>query len=518
MCPDIEVYAPLVAAAFGLADVVDDGHPAHRLRVRLADRALRADQPAARDRGQAAGTGRRPGHRVAAARPRGLAAGAPPLRLHRRRPRADRPVDRRLRRPLGPGRRGTAQPFGLGGFPQGTWRAGLDRILLGATMAEEGGNWLGLALPIDDVGSGDVDLAGRLAELADRVQLAVDLLAGPKPVADWLATLSAAVAGLTSVSGDDAWQQGELDREFADIAAGAGPGSTTVLRLPDVRALLAGRLGGRPTRANFRTGNLTVCTMVPMRSVPHRVICLVGLDDGVFPRGAHPDGDDVLARDPVVGERDRRGEDRQLLLDALLAATGTVVITYTGADERTGAIRPPSVPVGELLDTLDDMAVTAAGAPARSQVLVRHPAAALRRPQRHPRRAGRPRAVQLRPGRAGGGHGRRPVRGWPPRRSSTQPLPDPAADGSRPGPADRPAAQPRPRIPPAAAGRGGALRGERAVRRAARRAGRPAAVGHRRAAAARPAGRPGPRHHRAGRVAARDPAARSARPARPRHA
>ena len=93
-----------------------------------------------------------------------------------------------------------------------------------------------------------------------------------------------------------------------------------VLRLADVRALLADRLRGRPTRANFRTGELTVCTMVPMRSVPHRVVALLGLDDGVFPRGGGVDGDDVLARDPCVGERDLRSEDRQLLLDALMSA------------------------------------------------------------------------------------------------------------------------------------------------------------------------------------------------------
>ena len=57
-----------------------------------------------------------------------------------------------------------------------------------------------------------------------------------------------------------------------------------LLRLNDIRAMLSAHLAGRPTRANFRTGTLTVCTMVPMRSVPHRVVCLVGLDDGVFPR------------------------------------------------------------------------------------------------------------------------------------------------------------------------------------------------------------------------------------------
>ena len=124
------------------------------------------------------------------------------------------------------------------------------------------------------------------------------------------------------------------------------------LELAEVRALLAERLQGRPTRANFRTGHLTICTLVPMRSVPHRVVCLLGLDDGTFPRKAPRDGDDLMLIDPHVGERDARTEDRQLLLDALLAATDRLIITYTGHDERTNVPRPPAVPVGELLDVV----------------------------------------------------------------------------------------------------------------------------------------------------------------------
>jgi exodeoxyribonuclease V gamma subunit len=145
------------------------------------------------------------------------------------------------------------------------------------------------------------------------------------------------------------------------------------LGLGDVRSVLADRLRGRPTRAGFRTGNLTVCSMVPMRSVPHRVVCLLGLDDGVFPRTTGVDGDDVLGRDPLVGERDRRSEDRQLLLDAMLAAKEHLVIVHTGADERTNTRRPPAVPVGEILDVVDATARTADGQPAREQVVVRHP-------------------------------------------------------------------------------------------------------------------------------------------------
>ncbi len=160
-----------------------------------------------------------------------------------------------------------------------------------------------------------------------------------------------------------------MDREFADISAQAGSRTQTILRLPDVKALLERHLAGRPTRANFRTGTLTVCTMVPMRSVPHRVVCLVGLDDGVFPRLGVIDGDDALARDPMTGERDIRSEDRQLLLDAIGAATEKLVITYTGANAYSGQRKPPAVPLLELLDALD---VTTPDR-VRDHVLVEHP-------------------------------------------------------------------------------------------------------------------------------------------------
>ena len=97
------------------------------------------------------------------------------------------------------------------------------------------------------------------------------------------------------------------------------------------------------------------------------------MDDGAFPRVSARDGDDVLARDPLIGERDPRSEDRQVLLDAIMAATDHLVITYTGADDRTNEPRPPCVPLGELLDTLDAMAVTATGAPVRTRARVEHP-------------------------------------------------------------------------------------------------------------------------------------------------
>ena len=99
----------------------------------------------------------------------------------------------------------------------------------------------------------------------------------------------------------------------------------------------------------------------------------MGLDDGVFPRQTARDGDDLLLLDPHVGDRDARSEDRQLLLDAVLAATDHLVITYAARDERTNLRRPPAVPLGELLDVVDRTARFPDAATTRERVIVEHP-------------------------------------------------------------------------------------------------------------------------------------------------
>ena len=218
--------------------------------------------------------------------------------------------------------------YGLPHVLQGTWQVALDRLLVGAAMAEDHeAGYLGGALPLDDVDSTDIDLAGRLAELLERLELLLAELTGTRPVSAWLATLGrgAGPARPRRTRVRD-WQTIEARQVLADVAATAQAHAGTELRLSDVRALLAGRLAGRPTRAGFRTGALTVCSLEPMRAVPHRVICLLGLDDGTFPRSAPDAGDDLLLREPRIGERDRRSEDRQLFLDALTAAREHLVV------------------------------------------------------------------------------------------------------------------------------------------------------------------------------------------------
>jgi exodeoxyribonuclease V gamma subunit len=265
--------------------------------------------------------------------------------------------------------------FLLEGIEANTWQAGLDRILLGVTMAEERQRLFGSTLPLDDVESGDIDLAGRLSEFIDRLRAALDALTGFRSIDAWAATLAEISDSLTATLPTYAWQRAQLKAlldELVDEATGGQTASGMGLSCDDIRSILSDRLKGRPTRANFCTGHLTVCTLVPMRSIPHRVVCLLGLDDGSFPRHIERDGDDLTARNQRVGDRDARSEDRQLLLDALLAARDHLVVTYSGRDERSNLPRPPAVPVGELLDVVDHTARTPTGR-ARDAIVLKHP-------------------------------------------------------------------------------------------------------------------------------------------------
>ena len=197
-------------------------------------------------------------------------------------------------------------------------------MLVGVTMAEDERSFHRV-LPLDDVDSRAIDLAGRFSELVERLTVA--------------ARCALAIAATDRLVGRTRRGRRLADSQLRTGTAGSATScsdcSTTSSPRPtahpeprrsqlspgEIAAHLKARLEGRPTRANFRTGHLTVCTLEPMRSVPHRIVCLLGLDDDAFPRKAPRDGDDLLLDDPWIGERDPRSEDRQLLLDALMAAS-----------------------------------------------------------------------------------------------------------------------------------------------------------------------------------------------------
>jgi exodeoxyribonuclease V gamma subunit len=254
MCPDIEAYAPLITAAFGMAAVSDDGgehHPGHQLRVMLADRALTQTNPLLAVVSQLLDIA---GGRAEASRVLDLLASDP---VRRRFGFTENDLETitgwvqsaGIRWSFDEHHRGE---FGLADYVQNTWRFGLDRILAGVAVSDDAQRYYETTLPLDDVPSTSIDLAGRLAECIERLRRVTDDLAGEHPVDHWLEAIRTGVDELTDVSRDDEWQRGQLRRELTALAVDPGAQGTRV-RLSDVRALMGERVAGGAPPPHIRT-------------------------------------------------------------------------------------------------------------------------------------------------------------------------------------------------------------------------------------------------------------------------
>lgn len=356
LCPDLATFAPHLVAAFNVVPR-EHANPAHALRVRIADTSLLDLNPVL---GTISLLLDLASSRAVSTQLVDLCAHPPVARAFAFREedlkRIPQLVERSgIRWGVDAAQRAA---FGLGDIRQNTWVSGLDRILAGIALTDDALTPLGsTVLPLDDVGSNDVDLAGRLAELVTRVRRLLIAFAESRPVAGWVELFRQVVDGLTDTSFEDSWQTSHAHAVLADLADGA-PAEGTPLGVGDVRVLLADLLRGRPPRASHGNGSLIVCQPGQLPHVPHRLVALLGFDAHTFPRGSAVDGDDLLALLPASRDRDARSRDRGLLLDAVLAAGEKLVVVHEGRDPRSNEDKPVPVTLAELHGALDD--VTAA--------------------------------------------------------------------------------------------------------------------------------------------------------------
>lgn len=233
-----------------------------------------------------------------------------------------------------------------------SWRSGLDQVLMGVAVSDGDLQLaVGSIAPLGVEGD-EIAVAGRFADLIAGVEQLVERAGSPRPLAQWCSLLADAVDQFFAVDTDTRWQIEQVEqllRCLVDEAVVASSASTAMLALADVRRLLADRLRGSPARSDFFRGGVTVTSLLPLRGLPYRVVCVLGLDEAALV-GSSPaaDGDDLVDAEPRPGDPDARGELRQALLHALLAAGERIVITRTGRDPRTNAPVPPSTACAEL--------------------------------------------------------------------------------------------------------------------------------------------------------------------------
>lgn len=239
--------------------------------------------------------------------------------------------------------------FGIGDVQQNTWQLGVQRLVMGEAFSDDHLASVGVVSTVDDVASTDTALIGALAELVSRVSRLVRSLSGEASVTEWVARLRQAIDLLADVPFADSWQ---LSQVWSVLEAIESRGAASGARLApaDALALLADAIAERGVRPAFGSGALVVCSLEALARVPHRVVCLVGLDERSFPRRGLGDGDDLMVRDPLPGDPDPGAEDRQCVLDAVLAAGDHLVVVYQGQSSLTPEPHHPPAGVQELIE------------------------------------------------------------------------------------------------------------------------------------------------------------------------
>lgn len=235
-----------------------------------------------------------------------------------------------------------------------TWRAGLDRLLLGYALPGDGARVFDGILPHDGIEGENAATAGRLTAFAEALFDAAEELTRQRSVPAWVARLRGLVADFFDGDAETEGERGGLLAAITSLednvrqAEFAGEVSLRVVRSCLVHLVETGE-----GRAPLAAGAVTFCDLVSARGIPAKVVCVIGMNDGAFPRVQRTPTFDLIQEAPRSGDRSRRHGDRALFLEALLAARRVFYVSYVGQHIRENTPLPPSVLVSELVDYVE---------------------------------------------------------------------------------------------------------------------------------------------------------------------
>ncbi|MEH2919653.1 exodeoxyribonuclease V subunit gamma [Samsonia erythrinae] len=233
---------------------------------------------------------------------------------------------------------------------QHTWRFGLTRMLLGYAMDSQAGDWQGV-LPYDESSGLIAELAGQLAELLMQIHQWRQRLSQSRELAEWQPLCRELIDAFFDADRDTEAALALVEKQWQYVIdmgmAARYPQPVSISRLRDE---LSRRLDQERLSQRFLAGAINFCTLMPMRSIPFKVVCLLGMNDGVYPRTLPPLGFDLMGRKIKRGDRSRRDDDRYLFLEALLSAQQKLYISYIGRSIQDNTPRYPSVLVNELME------------------------------------------------------------------------------------------------------------------------------------------------------------------------
>lgn len=236
-------------------------------------------------------------------------------------------------------------------FEQNSWAFGIKRLILGYSFSDQSAIYQE-NLALDGIEGQAAQALGKLLNFIEAIDGFSNALHHDCPLDIRTAQLQDLVNEFYSCDDEELIQVQEihsaisrLNEELAQ-AKYSSELAIKVLQNWFVSHLSESRVGQR-----YLAGSVNFCTLMPMRSIPFKVVCLLGMNDGVYPRVQHPVGFDLVAQfGPRKGDRSRRLDDRYLFLEALLSARDQLYISYIGHSERDNSERIPSMLVSELIE------------------------------------------------------------------------------------------------------------------------------------------------------------------------
>ena len=333
MTPQVDAFAPLVAAVFG-----DSGATGVNLPWRLTDRSQQSDPGIAQGLLALLELG---GERLTASALEGLLACGALLRRHGIDPAEAGAITALLQR--------AGFRWGLDGRTHSLGWA-IDRLVLGLVLPEQPGLAPSNTAPLAMGAS--LEQQGRWLGLLRGLKRALRQLERPRTPRGWVEQLRQLLPELFGDGGERAWELPPIQAALADWLAVAGS-SGLELPAPVVAEVLGERLAADSGRFGHRSGALTISGLEPMRAIPHRVIVLMGLDGGAFPRQRERPGFHLMERQRQLGDPSPAEQDRYVLLESLLSARQHLLITWSSRDSRTGETLMPCTPVRQWLALLE---------------------------------------------------------------------------------------------------------------------------------------------------------------------
>jgi exodeoxyribonuclease V gamma subunit len=247
------------------------------------------------------------------------------------------------------------EALGLPPYPENTWLFGLDRLLLGYALPRSGKDRMfENILPYDQVEGGDALVLGRFAAFVDLVLTKTAALEAARTLPEWAGTLTDILDAFFSAEGPWERETQMIRNVLTGLAEQAAVSEFSgKVTIDPIKNHVLRQLARTAYGSGFISGGVTFCSMLPMRSIPFRIICLVGMNNDAYPRQTRKLGFDLMAREPRRGDRSRRNDDRYLFLETILSARETLYISYVGQSSEDNSTMPPSVIVSELIDYLE---------------------------------------------------------------------------------------------------------------------------------------------------------------------